>query len=244
MIFGDLAVIFADLAVIFADLADSLCLQAVAVETGDSFIEDSDSEVFDGNSFASERVFPRTSSSSSSRKSSYEDDKPSLGGGGDHQSLPESRQMETASPADHIPSTSPPPPEWKPQVRVEPLLETASPTMPSGSPCVVSKGVEMEGVESPVDDLKALYGSTVTVTIDPPRDDDGGEVDAAVSRYLDGGGGGVCPVAEVRSLADMFGKGSDEEGEVDLFETLDKTDLAEQEEVECAPPTKICLLSK
>ena len=225
------------------------------METGDIFIEDSDSEVFDGNSLASERVFPRTSSSSSSRKSSYEDDKPSLSGGsgGDQQSLPESRPMETTSPA--ATTTAPSSPsqtivEWKPQPEVA-LEATASPTTSPDSPCVLGKDVEMEeGVESPVDDLKALYGSTVTVTIDPPRDDDGGEVDAVVSRYLDGGGGGGggggCPVPEVRSLADMFGKGSaeEEEAEVDLFETLDQTDLAEQEEVECSPPTKICLLSK
>lgn len=195
--------------------------------------EESDSEVFECNS--TEAAFARTSSSSSSRKSSYEDVD-------DKASLPPDHHLVLSPSGDHMTSPSPagnPPTivEWKPQgAQLE--QDLASPR--TGG----SKDSSSESLDSPpAGDLKAIYGSTVTVTIDPPQDTGGG-VDAEVSSYLDGGGGDKeIPAGRTRNLADMFGKPDDEV--FDLFESLNEADLADSEDDgEPATPTKICLLSK
>lgn len=189
---------------------------------------ESDSEVFEGS--GAELPFARTSSSSSSRKSSYEDpmdDKPSLPP--DHQEL-------SPTAGDHMtPSPANPPTvvEWKPQgvqMELDPL---------TGSP--QTRGSGSEGLDSPPGDLKAIYGSTVTVTIDPPRDNGGG-VDAEVSDYLDGGRGEEQVLT--RNLADLFGNQDSSQEDFDLFESLNKVDIAEEDEGEPPSPTKICLMSK
>ena len=195
---------------------------------------ESDSEVFEGN--GAELAFARTSSSSSSRKSSYEDPMD------DKHSLP-SDQQELAPTADHMtpsPSPSNPPTvvEWKPhgiEMEAEPSI---------GSPKTSQGGAGSEGLETPQGDLKAIYGSTVTVTIDPPRDNGGG-VDAEVSDYLDGGGGRKEEevVARTRNLMDLFDNQDDDE-DIDLFGSQNKVDIAEEDDSEPPPPTKICLMSK
>lgn len=193
----------------------------------DVYCEESDSEVFEGSS--TEHVYARTNSSSSSRKSSYEDTMD------DKTPLPLDHHREL-SPAGETPSPAKPPTvvEWKPQgVRQhDPILD--SPRMRGG------KDSGSEGLESPPgEDLKAIYGSTVTVTIDPPQDNGGG-VDAEVSDYLDGS---RVQEAKTRNLADMFGRQDKEEVNSDLFESLNESDL-EEDDSEPAPPTKICLMSK
>lgn len=185
---------------------------------------ESDSEVFEGS--GAELAFARTSSSSSSRKSSYEDpmdDKPSL----PHEPSPAGDHM-TPSPT-NLPTVV----EWKPQgVQMEP-----DPLM--GSP--QTQGSGSEGLDSPPGDLKAIYGSTVTVTIDPPRDNGGG-VDAEVSDYLDDGRGEEEVLT--RNLADLFGNQDSGQEDIDLFESLNKVDIAEEDDSEPSPPTKICLMSR
>lgn len=194
---------------------------------------ESDSEVFEGN--GAELPFARTSSSSSSRKSSYEDpmdDKPSFPP--DHQESPPAANHMTPSP---LPSNPPTVVEWKPRgIEMEPEPSIGSPKTPVGG--------GSEGLEAPQGDLKAIYGSTVTVTIDPPRDNGGG-VDAEVSDYLDGGGRRreEEALSGTRNLVDLFDNQDDAE-DFDLFDSLNKVDIAEEDDSEPPPPTKICLMSK
>ena len=102
--------------------------------------------------------------------------------------------------------------------------------------------------------LKAPYKPTVIVTIDPPQDswggvEDGGGVGAGGE---EGAGLRREPPAvtekATRSLTELFGTPlGAEEGEDssdELFHDLNEMDLAEEDESEPAPPTKICLLSK
>ena len=242
------------------------------METNPLFaVEDSDSEVFDGSSPSDHTLAPsaslaaRTNSSSSSRKSSYED----LGGD----------DKRPASVLDHAPmemsmSTNPSTPptmvEWKPR----PQDEVAGGDSPrhhhhhhhhhhqaqNGYRAGSNSDGGVASPPTPQEDLKALYGSAVTVTIDPPRDDGNDEV----TSYLEGGRGDATPPPapeggdakeeenggrKHRSLADLFDGESDEEGkgkgeEFDLFKDLDDMDLSEEDESEPPPPTKICLLSK
>jgi len=207
------------------------------------FNEDSDSEVFDGTSHSSsvEHPFARTNSSSSSRKSScYEaalptDDKlPGSAAEPPNLELGMSMMETTPTNSTACSPVNPSTVEWKPRLLAE--QEAAALDSPRNDS-------NSERSISPQQDLKALYGSTVTVTIDPPRDVGGVEVDDEVSRYLNGM---VEGSSEPRSLADVFGKDSvgvaDEEH--NLFKDLNEMDLIEEEDTEPPPPTKICLLSK
>ena len=214
-----------------------------------------DPEVFEGNSTLSDPIFARTSSSSSSRKSSYED---GVGLGMDDklsdQTL-EDGQMELAATDSGDPMTSPlgpnPPTvvEWKPQ---EPTERDNVSFDAQQNGC--HEPMNSDPLSSPrtTEDLKELYGSAVTVTIDPPLDDGQSGTDDAVARYLDGkesshnssssnNGSSGC---SNRSLAELFGKGEDLSTDFDLFESVNESDLADEEDSEPPPPTKICLLSK
>lgn len=252
--------------------------------------EDSDVDVFDSTSSLSEPAHARTSSSSSSRKSSYEDGSSGSGAGGAGQTLddklsavisgdqpleeghatsdtsgdhPMSSPLSLPPPNQNFGGNSPGPPtvvEWRPQdhgaeVGVAVSLPTPSPR--SG------RGQSAEPMSSPRD-LKEIYGSAVTVTIDPPLDDGGvGGADDEVSRYLGGsGGGGEGSIGGQSStsrppssllhgtgcshagLGELFGKGEDAAMDFDLFESLDESDLAEEEDKDPPPPTRICFLSK
>jgi hypothetical protein len=121
--------------------------------------------------------------------------------------------------------------EWKPQ-GVE--MDAESPQ---------TQGAVSEDMDNPQGDLKAIYGSTVTVTIDPPRDNGGG-VDAEVSDYLGGGRGEVEASVGAKSLLDLFGNQDNSEEDFDLFESLNEMDVVEEDESEPVAPTKICLMSK
>lgn len=202
--------------------------------------EDSDVEVFENNSTMSEPIFARTNSSSSSRKSSYEevgvDDKLSIDA---DQSLEDeiSGDPLTSPPSMNAPTVV----EWKPQ---DPM-ERDGVTLDS-SQNDSKEPANSDPLNSPQgEDLKEIYGSAVTVTIDPPADDniDGG--DDVVSRYLDGKENRPSSHGfSQRSLMELFEKRGDTEADFDLFESLNESDLAEEEDREPPPPTKICLLSK
>ncbi len=215
--------------------------------------EDSDSEVFDGTSPSDHALTAslaaRTNSSSSSRKSSYED----LGGVADDKrpsSVLDNAPMEISMAAPTDPVTPPTMVEWKPHPQDEVVGGDSPQQVQNGyrGSSNSDAGGEL-GTPPPQEDLKALYGSAVTVTIDPPRDDGNDEV----ASYLEGGrsnrrGGIVDPQTQEEkrvSLAELFDGDSDEEGEeFDLFKDLDDVDLSEEDESEPPPPTKICLLSK
>ena len=245
------------------------------METSPLFaVEDSDSEVFDGTSpsdhtLLAASVTGRTNSSSSSRKSSYED----LVGVADsvvkhpssvldhHPSVPIETLMTTPISDSSIPPSHAKV-EWKPE-------EVGCGDSPHQAQNGYGQGSSSDGVgggESPSvppqEDLKALYGSAVTVTIDPPRDDNNGGNDEVIN-YLEGGrpvggsrGGSETPQAQgvgegegvstkPPSLSELFDAESSEEREnFDLFRELDDVDLSEEDDGEPPPPTKICLLSK
>lgn len=230
------------------------------------FADDSDVEVFEGHSMTSDPPFARTNSSSSSRKSSYEG-AGGLGVGLDDKlsdTAPDPSQDEIPMEASDDPSTIPPPPgppnpptvvEWKPQGLTEEEEEeedeevgVVPPTHSPQNGYPSTEGVADSSPQGGGGDLKELYGSTVTVTIDPPLDEEGGGADEAMSQYLDGRES--CSSKNRRSLAELFGRGDSEVEEAaenldrDLFQSLDEMDLTEEEDNEPPPPTKICLLSK
>lgn len=232
-----------------------------------SVVEDSDSEVFEGNhntSISSDTLYTnntaivtnmatnmatmtgtmaaRTQSSSSSRRSSYENESTSA-----HESRPTvanetNDTSELDQPEDSLsPSTNSATVEWKPD---DGGLSPPSPPLPPAS----TGGDVDEPEDVPEGDLKAVYGATLTVTIDPPRDDeDGNDV---ISEYLDGGSGSNrehLPLpSKGRSLAELFGDDSCSDGirEADIYESLNDLDMSEEEDCDPPPPTKICLLSK
>lgn len=222
------------------------------------FTEDSDSEVFERTSTASvgadPHLFARTNSSSSSRKSSYEEGTenrtPLLMA--DPSTTDSTGQMlMEVGPGNALSVASAAPPtivEWKPQgeAKDDGLLERRQQNgyKELGSEGVVSSPGGQGARQGEEGDLEALYGSTVTVTIDPPRDDDvGGGADDIVARYLDGKEEGVM-TRGVRSLAELFDSEGAEEEELDLFRNMEKVDLLEEEDLDTPSPTKICLLSK
>ena len=208
-----------------------------------SFNEDSDSEVFEGNSNTSEQIaFPRTNSSSSSRKSSYNEDGTNLEKpppADVSQSISLGQQVDLG-PSDDRLSSSPSHisvVEWKPGSQLEDNLSHHS-SSPNGN----KESISDIGTCSEGGDLKMMYGSTVTVTIDPPRDDGGEDV---MSQYL-----GRSEMEEItepcstKVLGGLFEKPSIEEEECDLYESLNDMDMAEEEDHDLPPPTKIYLLSR
>ena len=224
---------------------------------------DSDSEVFEGHSTATASLEQnRRSSVSSSRRSSYDDMvKPPSDlvnqtlvnhqEGGPLSSPP---QMRTAIV------------EWKPHdpaTMVE--VDEGEKEEERGGRIYCSPQNEVDSIKDDVatspPDLSAVYRSTVTVTIDPPRDEggEGGGREASedlVAQYLNGGrerggGGGRGDNDDAAggggdeepfSLEDLFGKDSPETDKCDLYESLNEIDMSEDE---CeVTPTKIYLLSK
>ena len=212
-----------------------------------NFNEDSDSEVFDQTSNASElpTFATRTTSSSSSRKSSYDDegilDKPL------DVDIASGCTGEVGPSPSNIPASSSPTltaiVEWKPE-NLEEEKEDEKYHLLSVSPQNGSDEKNLEGVRSP-HDLEEMYGSTLTVTIDPPKDE--GDDDAVMSDYLDGKRDqgerqGLTP--EGCSVEDLFWKDCDEKEEIcDLYDCLNEVDI-EEEDIEPPPPTKIYLLSR
>lgn len=133
--------------------------------------------------------------------------------------------------------------------------------------------VEAEEVMSSKEEdefMNEVYSSTVTVTIDAPRDGDQGDEDDPVTRYLGGSvdprinfnsgeseekrgcdrsgdGGGGTVECDGGGLWKMFG--GDEEGDQgeedgDLYECLNDVDMSDEEDCDSPPPIRLCLLSR
>ena len=128
--------------------------------------------------------------------------------------------------------------------------------------------VEETGPKAEDEFIRDVYSSTVTVTIDVPRDGDHGDEDDPVTRYLSGGatpkvqsdrsggedmqwcdGAGENGRDEECSgggLYELFGGAGGElqsEEEYNMYESLNEADVSEEEDCD-TPPIRLCLLSR
>ena len=267
-----------------------VCLQAIDVYNGDS----DDVEVFDANlNNGIATATARAGSSSSSRKSSYNDalhDRPMVASGDAslHPLSPSTQMLPRVTSKPHNSSTAlslahPMVVEWRPEENQ--LDENSLPTTPQdkedGSLRVTKKEVAEEEtvgeeeIASPNEQdefMNDVYSSTVTVTIDVPRDENQGDEDDPMTRYLGGSvtprgkfhsgggresekgvreayGGGVGCDGGVGGLWSIFGEEATggeqrQEEEDDLYECLNEVDMAEDEDSDTPPPVRLCLLSR
>jgi len=244
----------------------------------------------------------RTASTSSSRKSSYEEAgqherrsavAASFHPPPAHLSRSAGRQQNESPPTCNNVSR-PTVVEWKPE-ETHSDVEVSLPSTPrdegegqSGA-SEIDQGKEEEEEELPsavsvVDNcspkeeeetyMSGVFNSTVTVTIDPPRDNgQGSDQDDPVYRYLEGGTSiasttlgdgrtghvtsesrvvGECGEGEGQQSEEgnegMWGGFSEsmEEGEEgeDLFDDLNDVDSSEEEDSDTSPPVRLCLLSR
>lgn len=272
------------------------CLQVMDVDSDDVEVFDANSNNsttattshFDHTLPITTTSATRTGSSSSSRKSSYDDMHQErsrevlLHPSPLFQALPgSSSKPRNGSPVSSI--ARPTVVEWRPEENQSD--ENSLPSTPQdgedrnlgeagGGASKEEEGEEMvraEEVTSPKEEeeyMNGMYSSTVTVTIDPPRDGDQGDEDDPVTRYLGGGtvprmnrsdvGGGECEGGGEGGSGAGVGCdgggvwklfGGDEEGEQededsDLYECLNDFDMAEGEDCDTPPPVRICLLSR